>query len=142
VSPSERGAHGVLRRRWVTPTIEVYIGKETNKLEEAEGGLIHNLSKILDVYADFRRGPWERLVRPVLKDIPARWLEERTGLSRRTIQRLRNGHATPHARHRDALSRAAGTWARHSLRAAGTPLPASGFAALGAYRKSRAPNEG
>jgi hypothetical protein len=51
-------------------------------------GLIHSLGELLEAYREFRRGPWERLVRPVLTDIPARWLEEQTGLSRRTIQRL------------------------------------------------------
>jgi hypothetical protein len=51
-------------------------------------GLIHKLREVLHVYADLRRGPWERLVGPVLKDIPARWLEERTGLSRRSITSL------------------------------------------------------
>jgi hypothetical protein len=115
VSTTGRRSRGVLRRRSVRPTIEVYIGKETNKLEGAEVGLIHKLGQFLDVYADLRRGPWERLVRPVLKDIPAWWLEEWTGLSRRSIQRLRNGHSQPRPKHERALTAAASRFARERL---------------------------
>jgi hypothetical protein len=43
----------------VQPTVEVYIGKETNKLEEAGMSLVHKLGHVLDVYADLRLGPWE-----------------------------------------------------------------------------------
>jgi hypothetical protein len=116
VSPAARRPRGLLRRRSVTSTIEIYIGKETNKLEETDVGLIHNLSKVLEVYADLKRGPWERLVRPVMKAIPARWLEERTGLSRRTIQRLRNGDSRPRKEHERVLM----------ARPPTTPEPSSG----------------
>jgi hypothetical protein len=89
VTLRDRNVRGLLRRRTVSPVVEIYIGKESNRLEEAEVGLIHNLAKVLDAYAEARGGTWERLVRPVLQQIPASWLAERTGLSRRTIQRLR-----------------------------------------------------
>jgi hypothetical protein len=136
VSPSDRRARGVLRRRSVTPTVEVYIGKETNKLEEAETGLIHRLGEVLDVYADLRRGPWERLVRPVLKNIPARWIEEQTGLSRRSIQKLRNGHARPRNTHERTLTRAAADFARGALEARGIDAPRKDLPALSAYLKA------
>jgi hypothetical protein len=133
VTPSDRRARGVLRRRSVSPTIEVYIGKETNRLEESEMGLIHKLGHVLDVYADLRRGPWEQLVRPVLQDIPARWLEEQTGLSRRTIQRLRNGYSRPRAKNEKPLSEAAARFARRILERRG-PLPVSSdLEVLGMY---------
>jgi len=88
----------------VKATIEVYIGKESNKVEDADVGLIHDLREVSAVYADRNRGLWQQLVRPILQDIPARWLAERTGLSTRTIQRLRNGHSRPRLEHKKALT--------------------------------------
>jgi hypothetical protein len=128
VSRADR--RGVLRRRSIQPTTEVYIGKEANRVEEAEAGLIHKLGEVLDAYADLRRGPWERLVRPVLKDIPARWLQERTGLSRRTIQRLRNRHSRPQPSHATVLSETAAEFARHRLQQIDAAYPASSLGQL------------
>jgi hypothetical protein len=131
----------VLRRRSVQPATEVYIGKEANRVEEAEAGLIHKLREVLDAYADLRRGPWERWVRPVLKDIPAWWLEKETGLSRRTIQRLRNGYSRPRAEHEAALSAAAAEFAASAQRDQGIDLPESDIACLHLYLESRPPQE-
>ena len=133
MSVANHRARGLLHRRSVQPTTEVYIGKEANRVEEAEVGLIHKLGEVLDAYADLRRGPWERLVRPVLKDIPARWLEERTGLSRRTIQRLRNGHATPRQAHETILAERAVEFAKARLDSRGRDIRDQGDAILRKY---------
>jgi hypothetical protein len=87
-------------------------------------GLVHKLGQMLDFYADIKRGPWERLVRPVLTDIPAARLQEKTGLSRRTIQRLRNGHSRPRRDHEASLMDAAAEFAREQLQSARQEAPA------------------
>jgi hypothetical protein len=64
---------------------------------------------------------------------PAPWLQERTGLSRRSIQRLRNGHLRPRRDHEAALTAAAASFAWKPLRSerAGRHLvPVSGPLAL------------
>jgi hypothetical protein len=43
---------GLLTRRPVTATHITYIGKESNRLEEATAGLLHDLDEILDTYND------------------------------------------------------------------------------------------
>jgi hypothetical protein len=137
VRPRERDAEGFLQRRTVSPVVEVYIGKETNRLEDVQMGLIHNLGEMLDAYPEARRGSWERLVRPVLQDIPASWLMERTGLSRRTIQRLRNGHSVPRREHEESLTVAAAEFAREQLQRAGQEAPADDLLCVRAYVQSQ-----
>jgi hypothetical protein len=121
---------------------ETYIGKETNKLEDAEVGLTHDLSKVLEVYGEFRRDSWERLVQPVLKEIPASKLQERTGLSRRSIQRLRNGHSRPTRDHEAALTAAAANFARRRLEEAGQEAPRQELLSLQAYLRFRQEGDG
>ncbi len=96
-------------------------------------GLVHKLGEVLDAYVDLRRGSWERLVRPVLQDIPAQWLAERTGLSTRTIQRLRNGHSRPRPSHESSLTKAAVEAAKVGLKHAGLEPPSSPLAILAQY---------
>jgi hypothetical protein len=91
---------------------------------------------MLDVYADLRRGPWERLVRPVLQDIPASWLAERTGLSKRTIQRLRNGHSRPRKQIERLLTSAAIEFARQESRSRSPSVPPDDWACLSLYISS------
>jgi hypothetical protein len=133
VSAFEHRARGVLSRRIVRPTEELYIGKESNRLEDVEAGLLHDPSLVLEVYPDKRRGLWERLVRPVLQDIPVRWLVEQSGLSRRTIQRLRNGHSLPRPFHENALTRSAADFARDRLTVRGIHTPPNDLGCLYIY---------
>jgi len=133
VKSRSRDARGLLRRRTVSPVAEIYIGKESNRLEDVEVGLIHRLGEFLDAYAEARKGSWERLVRPVLRDIPARWLAERTGLSRRTIQRLRNGYSRPRRDHEGALTVIAVGYSRDRIRERAIEPPQSDLACLQKY---------
>jgi hypothetical protein len=86
--PCERGTVGLLIRRSVASISVSLIGKESNGLENEQTGLVHDAAEVLNTYEDPRMGEWEQLVQPMLQDIPARWLAQRTGLTRRTIQRL------------------------------------------------------
>lgn len=84
-----------------------HIGKESNRLEEVEAGLVHDPDEVYTEYADPAHSPWRMLVVPVLKRMPRAVLMERTGLSGRAITAIRNGHALPRAKHREALMQAA-----------------------------------
>jgi hypothetical protein len=101
-------------------------------LEEMETGLLHTMREALNVYGS-TGDPWSECVTPVLKDIPASWLAQRTGLSRPTIQRARNEHARPHPHNLAKLSKAAGEWARAWLNSRGLPTPRDDVAACRAY---------
>ena len=127
--PCGRATRGVLDRRPVTCLGIAYIGKESNKLEEGQMGLIH---KIVDVLTEFPKFscPWESYVVPVLKEIPVPVLMDESGLSRRTIQRLRNGHSRPQLSHEALLTHIAAIHARSRLRENGRKPPVGDIASL------------
>jgi DNA adenine methylase len=131
-TPCSRTTRGLLQRRPVRATSIVYIGKESNRLEEVEEGLIHSPDEVQEVYRDPRQDPWLTHVVPVLKMIPRRDLA-RAGLSESQIKRLRNGHCMPSAKTRLLLTRAAGDYARSQL---GPGAPADDLAACAALMRS------
>jgi hypothetical protein len=101
---------GLLRRRPVTRESLAYVGRESNRLEEVEAGLIHDPDEVYTEYVDAAYDPeWEALVAE-LKTIPRAWLMQETGLDRSTITRLRNGHARPTRTTREKLMLAAATF--------------------------------
>jgi hypothetical protein len=84
---------------------------------------VHDPDEAYTEHADPTHGPWQALVVPVLKRMPRAVLAERTGLSDRAITAIRNGNTLPHAKHQDALTKAASAFARNQLRAADVPVP-------------------
>jgi hypothetical protein len=113
---------GLLRRRPVTAAYVTHVGKESNRLEEVNTGLVHDPEEVYTAYEDPQHEPWQTVVVPVLRRMPRAVLAEQVGLSERTIAAVRNGHALPRAVHQEALTRAAGGYARARLRAAGNPV--------------------
>jgi hypothetical protein len=128
---------GVLGRRPIREGLRTYIGKESNRIEEVRMGLWHRLDEVLTDYGR-ARDPWHSWVVPALKHIPLWWLAEETGLDRRTIQRLRNLHAEPRPANEDALTEAAGKWAREELRESGSTPPRDDVLACRAWLEGRA----
>jgi hypothetical protein len=97
---------GLLRRRPVTRESLAYVGRESNRLEEVEAGLIHDPDEVYTEYIDAARDPeWETLV-AALKTIPRAWLMQGAGLARSTITRLRNGRTRPSSLTHEKLRRA------------------------------------
>jgi hypothetical protein len=79
------------------------VGRESNRLEEVEAGLIHDPDEVYTEYVDSAHDPpWEAIV-AALKAIPRSWLMQETGLDRSTITRLRNGRTRPTRRTRKKL---------------------------------------
>jgi hypothetical protein len=128
-----RQSIGLLQRRPVTRSRLTYVGKESNKLEEVEAGLVHDPDEVYTEYVDPDLDPWTMLVVPVLKCMPLRLIQEQTGLSRSQIKAIRNGHALPRRANREVLRHIAGTYAGAQLHSAGRPVPHSDLEACAAY---------
>jgi hypothetical protein len=98
-------------RRPVQEGSRAYVGKESNRIEEVEMGLLRRLDEVMQTYGEVR-DPWHSWVVPVLQRMTLRELVTKTGLDRRTIQRLRNRHSEPRPSTERNLVRVAGSWAR------------------------------
>ncbi len=92
-----RLTRGVLQRRPVdllaAPRL---IGKEANRLDDVQVGLVGDLGEVLGEYSDPNVDPLHQLALPVLRDLSGRELARRARADRRTIDRIRAGQQ-PHA---------------------------------------------
>ena len=113
---------GLLSRRPVREAGRIYIGKESNQIEEVRSGVWHRLGDVLTAYGR-ALDPWNGVVVPVLKEIPMWWIVAETGLHRRTIQRLRNRQSEPRPTTEDLLTSVAGRWVRERLAQGGIRAP-------------------
>ena len=95
---------GLLFRRRVRIGEIVAIGKESNKLEEVDAGLIHSADSVYITYPDPTRDDWERLTKPKLQIIPLSVLVTESGVSRRMLVKYRRGHARPRPRYQRLLA--------------------------------------
>ena len=95
---------GLLYRRHIKIGNIIFIGKESNNLEEVDAGMEHSLENVYTVYSDPKRDSWERFIRPKLKTIPLSRLISETGLSERMLQKARQGHVRPHPRNQSILA--------------------------------------
>lgn len=68
--PSGKQTIGLLRRRHVRVERIIYIGKESNRLEEIEAGVVHSAQGVYTEYPDPRREEWQTKILPALKKIP------------------------------------------------------------------------
>jgi hypothetical protein len=99
----DRQTKGLLYRRHVRIGEIVAIGKESNKLEEVDAGLIHSAESVYVTYPDPARDSWTREVVPKLRSIPLSVLIRETGLSRRMLIKARQGQVRPHLRNQRLL---------------------------------------
>jgi hypothetical protein len=102
-APCRKQTVGLLGRRHIAIDGFVFIGKESNKLEAVEEGGVPSES---DVYAEFRdpgRDQWTSEILAFLRGTSAQCIVSATGISRRTVQRIRNLQTKPTARNRQLL---------------------------------------
>ena len=111
-NPCGRTTVGYLRRRHIRVGPLTYIGKESNRLDDVEHGLIHDLAEVRAHYSDPATDPWVTDVLPVLHRIPAERLARTVRCTARTVKSLRNRHTKPSRRLRPRFIRAARDWAR------------------------------
>jgi hypothetical protein len=131
--PCTRSTIGVLQRRPVRATEIAYIGKESNRLEDATAGLVHDLGEILTNYSDPHLDPYRTLALPALRTLGTVEIAEAAGLDQRTIQRLLRERQYPHRRHRSALIAVAAELAASAMRARGSDPPRAPLAVLRSY---------
>ena len=103
--PCVRSTVGYLPRRHVVGVGVRHIGKESNRIDDVEGGLISDSGEAYVNYVD-ERGEWAAALPAlrVVRDLRGwRHLAEASGLSERALRYQLNGGKLPHARARRAL---------------------------------------
>jgi len=93
---------GLLQRRCVCLDGATYIGKESNLLEEVEGGSVSDAQSAYTEYPDPARDEWAARVLPTLKTMSLRELQRLSGMSRAALQEIRAGRR-PHPRNKARL---------------------------------------
>lgn len=101
--PSGKQTLGLLQRRHIRVGQIIYIGKESNRLEEIESGIIHSAQSVYTEYPDPRRGEWETKILPALRKLPVRVLVRLTNKSPSMLTRTIAGRSRPRARNQILL---------------------------------------
>ena len=101
--PSGKQTFGLLGRRHVRVERIIYIGRESNRLEEIEAGIIHSAESVYTEYPDPRRDEWEAKILPVLEKIPIAILKRFSGRSRSMLRRTITRKSRPRRKSRDLL---------------------------------------
>ena len=130
--PCDRATVGLLSRRPVKAAAIHYIGKESNKIEEAMSGLGADLDDVLTEYRDPGQDPLWRLAVEALQTLPVEQVAAGAGVSERTVKRARAGQSiggTVRAKLTEHAVRHAGAW----LRAKGIRSPAGPESLLAIY---------
>lgn len=115
-APCGRTTIGLLQRRPVHVSGIVYIGKESNALEEVEQGLVHAIEEVQPRLHVAAVSDWDLVVLPVLRRIPLQRLIELTGLGSRVIRYYWDGKRHPSPDVEGQLRAEAVRWARRSIR--------------------------
>ena len=102
-STTLRRTVGLLQRRHIRVAALKYIGKESNKLEDVESGLVHATDSVYTQYPDPRHDEW-RAVTEALKEVSLNRFEQLTGRSRRMLIDARERRRVPHQRNRLLLA--------------------------------------
>lgn len=97
--PCGKQTIGLLQRRHVRVRGLTHIGKESNRLEEVESGLIHSADGVSTEYIDPRREEWRRAAKMLSLKV---W-ERESGKSRRILIDARHNRRRPHEAHRKLL---------------------------------------
>ncbi len=101
--PSGKQTFGLLRRRHVRVERILYIGRESNLLEEMEAGVIHSPESVYTEYPDPSRDEWQTRILPILKKIPIVALMRVSGRSRSMLVRALAGRSRPRRRNQELL---------------------------------------
>ncbi len=147
-TPCGRLTRGVLHRRPVHLAGPLrHIGKEANRLDDVQAGLVGDLGDVLTEYHDPYAGWFHQLVLPVLERYSGRQLADLLRTDRRTIDRIRAGqHPRPDLA--QPLVELAASVAQRDLNDAGllpaqqrpVSQPEAVLALLSAWQRARQPN--
>lgn len=103
-NPSGKQTMGLLQRRAIQIGEIKYIGKESNRLEEVESGVIHSAQNVYTEYPDPRRDEWETKILPALKKVPLPRLVKMSRKSRRMLINARVGRTRPYRKNQELLA--------------------------------------
>src|SRR5207244_263072 len=67
--PCDRKTRGMLERRRVGVSSVVCVGKETNRLESVQQGLVHDWSEVYSIYQNPELDSWRTEILPQLKTV-------------------------------------------------------------------------
>ena len=101
--PSGKQTIGLLQRRHVRVERIIYIGGESNRLEEMEAGVIHSPDSVYTEYPDSNRDEWQTRILPILKNIPIPALIRVSGKSRSMLRRALTGRSRPRKTNQELL---------------------------------------
>ncbi len=90
--PSTRGL--LHRRRLRAGRIDL-IGKESNRLEDVQRGVVHDWEAVQTVISDPSYDQWEKVLRPKLATLPTTEVARLAGVGIRAARNLRSGRARP-----------------------------------------------
>jgi hypothetical protein len=96
----------LLQRRHIKIDHIKFIGKESNRVEDVDAGLVHSDKSAYTEYVDPKCDEWKTKIQPALNKVKLGTLikECRNQLSRRELIELRAGRASkPHRRNRELL---------------------------------------
>ena len=130
--PCSQATVGLLQRRPVEALQVVYVGKESNRLEDVEHGWIKDEDEVMTEYVDPSNDPFVRLVVPVLKDMPRGQLTTLCELHPDSLKRIIAGRR-PRASTRERLTSIAIAHAREALVTREVEAPTNSLALLHSY---------
>jgi hypothetical protein len=96
--PSERGLAGLMKRRPVRVAGIRHVGKESNRLEDVQSGLLQHADEIANSYDDYYTAVFLPTVVPKLRQLGIRETSRRTGISLGAVSAVLSGTARPRAR--------------------------------------------
>ena len=102
--PSGKQTIGLLQRRHIRVARIVYIGRESNRLEDVDAGTIHLAESVYTEYPDPRRNEWQDKILPALKRMPVSALMTLSSKSRSMLYRARAGRSKPRKKNQKLLA--------------------------------------
>ena len=102
--PCGKQTIGLLQRRHIRVERIIYIGKESNSLEEVGSGTIHAAQSVYTEYLDPRRDEWQTKILPALKKLPVSLLTRLSHRSRSMVARARAGRSRPRIKNQKLLA--------------------------------------
>lgn len=94
-TPCGPHTRGELRRRHVVAASVGHIGKETNKLEDVQKGLMHDWESVIASFTDPAYDAWTVVIRPQLAQLTSRQVARMAGVSERAARDLLAGRSRP-----------------------------------------------
>ncbi len=107
---------GLLQRRPVELGELVYVGKESNALEQVQQGLIHATADVRTTYQVSDKTLWDLVFLPAIRRIPLQQLAKATGRGIRLIRFWRKGERQPSLEMLALLKLIAARWAAWAMK--------------------------